>query len=289
MAITNTAPSWTIVSELQSLLVTEPIDEVFISVAFDRNGPLIESLLKVCQEQGVVVRLQPDLSVQSHAKPYVGELDGVPLVTLRSVPRDGWAVLIKRLLDVFASAALLLALAPLLLLTAVLIRIDSPGPILFSQERVGLNKRRFRLLKFRTMIAGADQQQQALEHLNEANGPVFKIKHDPRTTRVGTFLRRYSIDELPQLINVGRGDMSLVGPRPLPLRDVERINVQWHKRRFSVKPGITCLWQVNGRSDISFERWVQMDLEYIDSWCLGLDMKILFKTIPTVLAGYGAY
>ena len=279
----------TIMSELQSMLAREPVDEVFISLPIDRYGQLIESVVQICQEQGIVVRVQPDLSLRTFVKPYVGEFNGVPFVTVRSVPRDGWPLLIKRLIDVVGGAALLVGLAPLLALAALLIKIDSPGPILFRQERIGLNKRRFRLLKFRTMVVGADQQQHGMEQLNEANGPVFKIKDDPRITRLGKFLRRYSIDELPQLFNVLNGDMSLVGPRPLPVRDVERINVQWHKRRFSVKPGITCLWQVNGRSDVSFDRWVQMDLEYIDHWCLGLDIKILIKTVPVVLRGSGAY
>jgi len=271
------------------MLATEPIDEVFISLPIDRYGQLIESVVKICQEQGIVVRVQPDLSLRTFVKPYVGEFNGVPFVTVRSVPRDGWPLFIKRLIDVVGGAALLVGLAPLLAVAAVLIKIDSPGPILFRQERIGLNKRRFQLLKFRTMVVGADQQQHGMEQLNEANGPVFKIKDDPRVTRLGKFLRRYSIDELPQLFNVLNGDMSLVGPRPLPVRDVERINVQWHKRRFSVRPGITCLWQVNGRSDVSFDHWVQMDLEYIDKWCLGLDIKILIKTVPVVLRGSGAY
>jgi lipopolysaccharide/colanic/teichoic acid biosynthesis glycosyltransferase len=138
-------------------------------------------------------------------------------------------------------------------------------------------------------VDGAEKQQQVLEHLNEAAGPVFKIKDDPRITHVGKLLRRFSIDELPQLFNVFTGDMSLVGPRPLPVRDVAHIDTHWHKRRFSVKPGLTCLWQVNGRSNVGFDNWVQMDLEYIDRWSLGLDMKILMKTIPVVLKGSGAY
>jgi lipopolysaccharide/colanic/teichoic acid biosynthesis glycosyltransferase len=174
-------------------------------------------------------------------------------------------------------------------LVALLIKLDSLGPVLFRQERVGLNKRRFSLFKFRTMVEGAERQQPLLEGLNQANGPVFKIKDDPRITRLGQFLRHYSIDELPQLFNVLKGDMSLVGPRPLPVRDIERIDTRWHKRRLSMKPGVTCLWQVNGRSDVNFDRWVRMDLEYIDNWSLGLDLKILLKTLPAVLKGAGAY
>jgi exopolysaccharide biosynthesis polyprenyl glycosylphosphotransferase len=223
------------------------------------------------------------------ARSYVDELQGVPVVTIQSGPPDSWQLAAKRLLDIVVSTGLLLALTPLLAAVILLIRLDSPGPIFFAQERVGFNKRRFRILKFRTMVDGSDHQQQMLEELNEAEGPVFKIKNDPRVTRVGRFLRRFSIDELPQLFNVLKGEMSLVGPRPLPIRDVKRIDVQWHKRRFSIKPGITCLWQVNGRSNIGFDEWVRLDLDYIDRWSLGLDMKILMKTIPVVFRGSGAY
>src|SRR5262249_23708819 len=158
---------------------------------------------------------------------------GVPVMTIQSGPADGWQLVMKKLIDIVGSAALLIALAPLFAVVALLIRLDSPGSVFFAQERVGLNKRRFRILKFRTMVDGSDQKQRMLEHLNEAEGPVFKIKNDPRVTRLGRFLRRFSIDELPQLVNVLKGDMSLVGPRPLPVRDVDRIDVQWHKRRFS--------------------------------------------------------
>ena len=179
-------------------------------------------------------------------------------------------------------------LFPLLLLTACLIKLTSPGPFFFIQERVGLNKRRFRLYKFRTMVADAEKRQAELEPLNEISGPVFKIKNDPRITPIGDFLRTTSIDELPQLINVLKGEMSLVGPRPLPVRDYNGFDQDWHRRRFSVRPGITCLWQVDGPSDIPFQKWMEMDMEYIDQWSLWLDLKILTKTIPAVLQGSGA-
>jgi exopolysaccharide biosynthesis polyprenyl glycosylphosphotransferase len=276
-------------SELKAMIDAEPVDEVFISLPRDKYGPMVDTIVQLCEEQGIIVRVQPEMFNLKVAKLHVDMLDGMPLVTIRSGPQDGWQLVLKQLIDVCGSAMLLLAASPLLLIVALLIKLDSPGPVFFRQERVGLHKRRFQLLKFRTMVDGADRQQPLLEHLNEADGPVFKIKDDPRMTRLGRFLRRFSIDELPQLFNVLKGEMSLVGPRPLPVRDVERIAVQWHKRRLSMKPGVTCLWQVNGRSDVGFEHWVQMDLEYIDTWTLGLDLKILLRTIPTVLKGAGAY
>ena len=179
-------------------------------------------------------------------------------------------------------------LFPLFVLTACLIKLTSAGPVFFIQDRVGLNKRRFRLYKFRTMVADAEEKQAELEDLNEVSGPVFKIKDDPRITSFGNFLRKTSIDELPQLINVLKRDMSLVGPRPLPVLDYNGFDQDWHRRRFSVRPGITCLWQVKGRSSIPFEQWMQLDMEYIDTWSLWLDLKILTKTIPAVLQGSGA-
>ena len=200
----------------------------------------------------------------------------------------GWRVAVKRSLDIVISALLLVILSPLALITAIAIKIDSPGPVHFVQERVGLNKRKFRLYKFRTMADGADQKQCDLEDLNEVCGPVFKIKNDPRITPVGKILRKTSIDELPQLFNVLKGDMSLVGPRPLPVRDYNGFNEDWQRRRFSVRPGITCLWQVSGRSNISFEKWMELDMEYIDKWSLWLDFTILTKTIPAVLRGSDA-
>ena len=175
-------------------------------------------------------------------------------------------------------------LFPFLALVALAIKFDSKGPVFFIQGRVGFNKRRFRMIKFRTMCADAEERMQEVEHLNEKSGPIFKISKDPRMTRVGKWLRKASIDELPQLINVLLGDMSIVGPRPLSVRDALRMEEAWQKRRFSVKPGLTCLWQVSGRSNLSFEQWMELDLKYIDSWSLGLDGKILLLTIPAILS-----
>jgi exopolysaccharide biosynthesis polyprenyl glycosylphosphotransferase len=178
-------------------------------------------------------------------------------------------------------------LSPLFLLIAVLIRWDSPGPALYRQVRCGVNGRRFTFYKFRSMEMGAEEKRKDLLHLNEMSGPVFKIKDDPRVTRVGRFLRKTSMDELPQLFNVLRGNMSFVGPRPLPAEEVEKIK-GWQRRRLSMKPGITGLWQVSGRNHVDFHDWVKLDLEYIDNWSLWLDLKILLKTIPAVLSGKGA-
>lgn len=278
-----------ILDQLNSVVADHAVDEVLVALSIDKHGPLVETIVRRCEEQGITVRLQTDMSNLRVARSYLDELEGVPVMTIQSGPQDGWQLVVKRFIDVVGSAVLLLALTPLFAVVAFLIRFDSSGPVFFAQERIGLNKRRFKILKFRTMLAGSDQQQPMLEHLNEAEGPVFKIKNDPRVTRIGRWLRRYSIDELPQLINVLKGEMSLVGPRPLPLRDVQKIDLQWHKRRFSIKPGITCLWQVHGRSNIGFNDWVRMDLDYIDKWSLGLDLKILLMTIPAVFRGPGAY
>ena len=198
------------------------------------------------------------------------------------VTPDSHGLLFKRVIDVVGALAGLILFSPLMLIVAVAIKATSQGPVVYAQDRCGLNKRPFRMYKFRSMIADAEQLQAALEAQNEAHGPVFKILHDPRMTRLGRLLRRTSLDELPQLWNVLRGDMSLVGPRPLPYRDVDRITRPSDMRRFSMRPGLTCLWQVQGRCTIGFERWVELDLEYIDNWSLALDVRILLKTLPAV-------
>jgi exopolysaccharide biosynthesis polyprenyl glycosylphosphotransferase len=282
-------PTSQLISQLEAMIDQQPVDEVFVALSGQKYGPLIETIVGVCEEQGIIVRVRTSPFDLKVARWHSDELAGQPFVTIQSGPSNGWQLGTKRLIDICVSAALLLGMAPIFAVVALLIQLDSSGPVFFTQTRVGFNKRRFKLFKFRTMTERADELQQELEHLNEAEGPVFKIRNDPRVTRIGKFLRRFSIDELPQLFNVLKGDMSLVGPRPLPVRDVERFNSQWHKRRFMMKPGVTCLWQVNGRSDVSFDNCVVMDLEYIDKWSLTLDMKILLWTVPAVLKGSGAY
>jgi exopolysaccharide biosynthesis polyprenyl glycosylphosphotransferase len=210
------------------------------------------------------------------------------LLSLHSAPPVTWRTEIKRMMDICVACSSLLVISPLLAVVAIAIKLDSKGPVLFVQERVGFNKRRFRMFKFRTMCVDAEARMHELEHLNEKSGPIFKITNDPRMTRIGKWLRRTSIDELPQLFNVVLGHMSIVGPRPLSVRDALRMEVAWQKRRFSVKPGLTCLWQVSGRSNLSFEQWMQLDLEYIDRWSLGLDGIILLRTIPAILLARGA-
>jgi exopolysaccharide biosynthesis polyprenyl glycosylphosphotransferase len=242
----------------------------------------------LCEHHGMIMRFDSDMFNLKVAQSRADVLDGDAHITAHSGAADGWPSLVKRGLDVTVSLVLLVLVAPVLAAVALAIKFTSKGPVFFQQERVGVNKRRFLIYKFRTMVPDADKLLAGLENLNEATGPVFKIKNDPRMTPIGRLLRRSSLDELPQLFNVLQGDMSLVGPRPLPVRDYEGFSEDWQRRRFSIRPGITCLWQVNGRSAISFERWMQLDLEYIDQWSLWLDVKILARTVPAVLKGSGA-
>jgi exopolysaccharide biosynthesis polyprenyl glycosylphosphotransferase len=241
----------------------------------------------LCSHHGIIVRLNADTFGLKHARWLAEELDEGHYIATQTGAGDGWPVAVKRALDIGISVFLLLFL-PLWIVVAIAIKLTSPGPVFFLQERVGLNKRRFTIMKFRTMVLNAERLIHRLESKNEVSGPVFKIRNDPRITSIGRFLRRSSIDELPQLLNVLKGDMSLVGPRPLPVRDYEGFNEDWQRRRFSVKPGITCLWQVNGRSAIPFDQWMLLDLKYMDEWSLWLDFKILMRTVPAVVRGSGA-
>ena len=275
-------------ANFDSYLRGNVVDEVVIALPVSSYYQEFQRVLNACEEQGVVVHMLPQFFDVEHARLSLQVLEGQPVITLRTGAMDGWPVQVKRGLDLAVALAFLVVVAPVLVVVAALVKLTSPGPVLFVQERVGLHKRPFRLLKFRTMVRDAERQQQALAALNEVSGPVFKIRRDPRVTWLGTFLRRTSIDELPQLINVVLGDMSLVGPRPLPIRDYQAFDADWHRRRFSVRPGITCLWQVAGRNSIPFERWMQLDMQYIDHWSLWLDVKILALTLPAVVTGRGA-
>jgi exopolysaccharide biosynthesis polyprenyl glycosylphosphotransferase len=275
------------VGDISSVLKGHVIDEVILAVP-RAMIPDADKIAQACEEEGVKLCLMADVFDVHAARTRLVALGPIPLLTLEPVAQEEWKLLVKRGMD-FAMVLLVIPLLlPLVGLIALAIKLDSPGPVFFGQERVGLRKRRFRMLKFRTMVVGADQLQAQFEHLNEAKGPIFKIANDPRTTRVGRILRRTSLDEVPQLLHVLTGEMSLVGPRPMSLRDVDLFDQGVQRKRFSVKPGLTCLWQISGRSELPFSKWLELDLDYIEHWSLGLDLKIFFKTIPAVLSRRGA-
>ena len=271
--------------DFQNFLRHSIVDEVVMALPIRSYYFHASRIAAVCEEQGITMRFPSGIFNLKMAHSKAEDFEGHALLTLYTGTHDGWPVAVKRLFDFALSLAALVALAPLFLIVGLFIKLTDSGPIFFVQKRMGLGKRRFALYKFRTMVPDAEARLREIEHLNEVSGPVFKIKDDPRITAVGKFLRKTSIDELPQLINVFRGEMSLVGPRPLPVRDYEGFDQDWQRRRFSVRPGITCLWQVNGRSSIPFEKWMELDMEYIDKWSLWLDVKILAQTIPAVLRG----
>jgi exopolysaccharide biosynthesis polyprenyl glycosylphosphotransferase len=273
---------------IPSLLRTMPIDEVIVALPLASFYQQIAEIVASCRDHGIAVRSIGTIFDQEHTKRTAYLPGGVGTITLHDESWNAWGFMIKRLTDAVVSAVLLLALAPVFLLVTALIKLTSKGPVFFRQTRIGYGKRPFGILKFRTMVVDAEKLMAQVEHLNETKGPTFKLKNDPRITPLGKFLRKSSLDEIPQLINVLRGDMSLVGPRPLPVRDYEGFSKDWHRRRFSVKPGITCLWQVMGRSSISFDEWMALDMRYIDQWSVWLDIKILFQTIPAVFRGSGA-
>lgn len=247
----------------------------------------IDEAILACEREGIATSISMDLYNLRIARVRQTDFSGFPLLEFETFNAREWQLFIKRLLDIIFSLTLIILLSPMMLLVAILIKLESKGPVLFKQQRCGLNGRIFTLYKFRSMVQNAEMKKRFLEKQNEMDGPVFKMKRDPRITKVGRILRKTSIDELPQLFNVLKGDMSLVGPRPpLPV-EVEMYEL-WQRRRLSLKPGITCIWQVSGRNKIKFERWMEMDLEYIDNWSLWLDFKILFKTVFVVISGYGA-
>ncbi|MHB9008977.1 MAG: sugar transferase [Limisphaerales bacterium] len=274
-------------ADLKPILEKGPVDEVMIALPLVEQFAQIYEVLRLARDLGVVVRVLPDAQdVRVLSRSQVELFEGDYVVTFFR-QNFVWQLLGKRLLDIFVSSLMLILLSPLLLLVAFLVKVTSAGPVLFVQERVGMNKRIFRLYKFRSMVIDAEALKAALAQKNEMDGPVFKIRNDPRITRIGRFIRKTSIDELPQLLNVLKGDMSLVGPRPPLPSEVDKY--EWlSRRRLSMRPGITCIWQISGRNEISFEQWMKLDRQYVDNWSFWLDLQILAKTVPVVLLCKGA-
>src|SRR5450432_3013598 len=276
------------VQHIVSLLHDHSVYGVILS-AKHTNFEQIEYVIRACELEGVEVWLLANFFSTQISRTSLDELLGHPLLIFRSTPEASWQGFVKQLMDFFGAIILLVVFSPVFLLIAAAIKSASPGPGFFRQQRSCLNGTPFTIYKFRTMNTNSEQFQHELAAMNEMSGPVFKVTNDPRITPVGKFLRKYSLDELPQLFNVLRGEMSLVGPRPLPVDEVKRFENLAHRRRLSVKPGLTCLWQISGRNQISdFKEWVRLDLEYIDNWTLWLDLKILLLTVPAVLRGTGA-
>jgi len=274
------------ISQLSELLRERVIDEVIFAVDSGRLAQLEDVFLR-CDEEGVRTRVLVDFFPHVNSELYLDRLGTAALLTFSAAPHDEIRLLLKRIIDVALAAAALVFLAPFMVVVALLIRLTSPGPAIFRQERCGLNGRRFTFYKFRSMIDNAEEIKSSLAHLNEKS-IAFKIRKDPRLTQLGGLMRKFSIDEWPQLWNVLKGDMSLVGPRPAVPEEVEHYET-WQRRRLRMRPGLTCLWAVKGRDALDFETWMKMDMEYIDEWSLALDCKIMLRTIPRVITGRGAH
>ncbi len=272
--------------DLPELLDRHVIDEIIFAVDSNRLAEL-EDVLLLCDEEGVRTRVAVDFFPHVNSEVYLERLDRLPLLTFSAAPHDEIRLFLKRATDVALAAAALVLLAPVMAAIALAIRVSSPGPAIFRQIRCGLNGRRFTFYKFRSMVQNAEDLKDGLRHLNRKE-VAFKIPNDPRATGFGRYLRRFSVDEWPQLWNVVKGDMSLVGPRPAVPDEVERYK-RWQRRRLRMRPGLTCLWALEGRDSLDFETWMRKDMEYIDNWSLALDWKIMLRTIPRVLLGKGAH
>lgn len=275
------------VENIHDCLKDNVVDEVIIAIPRSLLTDA-EPIAIACEEEGIRLRFMADLFDVEVARISLSHIGRIPLLDMEPISQDQRQLFAKRLIDLVLTIIALPLLVPLFLLIAIAVKLDSPGPVFFVQQRVGLRKHQFPMFKFRSMHQDAENLLNDIEHLNEAEGPIFKIANDPRVTRVGCFLRKSSLDELPQLINVLNGDMSLVGPRPMSIRDVDLFDRGIQRKRFSVQPGMTCLWQISGRSNLPFERWLELDLEYIENWSFWLDLKILFRTIPVVFKAKGA-
>lgn len=275
------------IKDLEDILKKYVVDDVIFAVSRSKLEEL-EDAFMLCQELGINTRVALNIFPKFNSKIHFENISNIPLLTFTRIPTDYFALFLKRAIDLILGFLLFLIFLPVMAIISIAIKIDSKGPVLFKQIRLGLNGRKFLIYKFRTMYEGAEKIKDKFSHLNIMNGPVFKAPEDPRITRVGKFLRKFSLDELPQLYNVIKGEMSLVGPRPLIPEEIEKFQ-RWQKRRLSMKPGLTCLWQISGRSKLDFETWMKLDLEYIDNWSLKKDLIILLKTIPAVLTGKGAH
>lgn len=282
--------------DLESLSVDSLVEQIHehavgrVVLCFHKmNVDCMQQAINSCELEGIEVWLDANFIRTSIAQPTYDYLSSQPMLVFRNTPEVSWAFFVKALMDRFVAAAAILLLAPFLLLIAAIIKWTSRGPVLFRQTRAGLHGKKFTMFKFRSMVPDAETIKSQLDEYNEMDGPVFKMTEDPRVTPFGKFIRRTSIDELPQLWNVLRGEMSLVGPRPLPDYEVKKFDKFSYRRRLSMKPGLTCLWQIRGRNKVTnFDEWIAMDLEYIDNWSLEFDFVILLKTIPVVLFGWGA-
>ena len=272
---------------LEELLMRNPIDMVYLALPLRSQYATVQEVIWTCERMGVEYSLPIDIFESNRDRFWRPSMQDAKAFVCRMVLED-YRMLVKRVLDVSLALILLCALALPMAAIALAIKLTSPGPVFFIQERFGRNRHRFRMYKFRSMVRNAEELFAQIEHQNEISGPIFKMKRDPRVTRLGCILRKLSLDELPQLFNVLKGDMSLVGPRPMSLRDVSLLSEAWPMRRFSVTPGMTGLWQVSGRSNTNFDTWITLDLQYIDKWSLALDFKILLRTIPLVISGTGA-
>jgi exopolysaccharide biosynthesis polyprenyl glycosylphosphotransferase len=275
------------VDNLSQVLEVDTVDTVIICLPW-QNHRMIQRLFLTCEHGGVRAQVVPDLFQLTKNQVYVEELNGIPLISTRGVSIQGWNLIVKRAFDLTLSIIGGILSLPFCALIAIAIKLDSPGPVLFTQTRIGRNGVPFRCYKFRSMVNGADEMRQDLGALNEASGPLFKVRNDPRRTRVGRWIRRFSLDELPQIINVIRGEMSCVGPRPNLPEEVEHYQ-EWHKKRLTVSPGITGMWQVSGRSDLTFDEMVLLDIYYVENWNLAMDLSILIRSIPAIIGARGAY
>lgn len=283
----NEAPVIGTLDNISECLKKNVVDEVILAIprSLLRNA---DQIAQACEEEGIKLRFMADVFNVLVARVSLTQLGNIPLLTLEPVAHNENKLMAKRLFDLIITTIALPVVLPVMAVVALAVKLDSPGPVLFVQQRVGLRKHLFPMFKFRSMHQNAEEKLKEIEHLNEAEGPNFKIANDPRITKVGRFIRKTSLDELPQLFNVLYGDMSLVGPRPMSIRDVDLFDKGIQRKRFSVKPGITCIWQISGRSNLSFDEWLKLDLDYIENWSLWLDLKIILKTIPAVLWSKGA-